>query len=89
MGVGGSAMGRGLSPHIHLTQEVSYWSYMSVWMLVLGERRRGRREGRGEGGEREGGREGGRGGGKNSGGEEEREGRDEGKRGREQYEVSG
>ena len=45
MGVGGSAMGRGLSPHIHLTQEVSHWSYMSVWMLVLGERRGGR-EGR-------------------------------------------
>ena len=69
MGVRGSAMRRGLSPHTHLTQEVSHWSYMSIWMLVLGGKggkeggREGRREGGKEGG-REGRREGGRKGGK-------------------------
>ena len=50
MGVRGSAMRRGLSPHTHLTQEVSHWSYMSIWMLVLGGKggKEGGREGRRE-----------------------------------------
>ena len=44
MGVRGSAVGRGLSPHTHLTQKIPHWSYMSIWMLVLGGREGGREE---------------------------------------------
>ena len=48
MGVRGSAVGRGLSPHTHLTQKIPHWSYMSIWMLVLGGREGGREGGRKE-----------------------------------------
>ena len=49
MGVRGSAVGRGLSPHTHLTQKIPHWSYMSIWMLVLGGREGGREGGKKEG----------------------------------------
>ena len=70
MGVRGSAVGRGLSPHTHLTQKIPHWSYMSIWMLVLGGREGGREERKkGDGEEKKGkrGKE------RSSGGEKKRE----------------
>ena len=71
MGVRGSAVGRGLSPHTHLTQKIPHWSYMSIWMLVLGGREGGREERKKGDGEEE--KKGKRGKERSSGGEKKRE----------------
>jgi len=47
--VGGGNVRRSLFLDTHLTKEVSNWSYMTIWILVLGERK-GKREGKREGG---------------------------------------